>query len=191
MATTPHLPPRVSGRVGAFAVALGIGAAIAHHPGVAAADDTTTSSPSSSASASNTGPTRAASNTRSTRAAERAERRRERAERNSEARADVPLRIRDRSPNDGRKPPADPDPTPAVWAMAGAARRELGTDTTSAAARDTITATADMDNTVSVTAASPLGTQQQLEAEKVAAETVGTFPVKLMKRARSGVAKHR
>jgi len=49
-----------------------------------------------------------------------------------------------------------------VWTLAGSARREPGADAATATA-------------------SPLGTDQQLEAERIAAETVQTGPVKLMK----------
>ncbi|WP_102144699.1 DUF1214 domain-containing protein [Mycobacterium hubeiense] len=56
--------------------------------------------------------------------------------------------------------PVAPAQSPALWAMLGFARRELGH-------------TAVMD--------SPLGTPEQLEAERIATETVNTVPVRLMK----------
>ncbi|KRE33873.1 hypothetical protein ASG82_20720 [Mycobacterium sp. Soil538] len=159
MASTQQLPAQVIGRVGALAVALGIGVAIAHHPGVALADDDT------STAATSTSTSRAADQDRSPGAGRQARPNRHQARTHSE-RADVPLRPRARlsrtTASDAPRRPATPDPSPAVWALAGAARRELGIDP--------------------ATSVSPLGTEQQLQAEQVAAETVKTLPVKVMKR---------
>ena len=52
MAMTPNGYGRFIGRVGGLAVALGIGAAIANSPGIAAADDGESSSSESSSSSS-------------------------------------------------------------------------------------------------------------------------------------------
>ena len=52
MATTPSGYGRFIGRVGGLAVALGIGAAIANSPGIAAADDGESNSSESSESSS-------------------------------------------------------------------------------------------------------------------------------------------
>ncbi|MCV7070020.1 DUF1214 domain-containing protein [Mycobacterium rufum] len=159
MARTEHLPPQLIGRVGALAVALGIGAAIAQHPGVALADDDTTSASTSSPG------TRAADTDRAAGAASPTRRTRQQAVLRSD-RAETPLRPRSRrtatAADEPPRRPSTPDPSPAVWALAGAARRELGIDP--------------------ATSTSALGTEQQLQAEQVAAETVQTLPVKLMKR---------
>ena len=160
VASTQQLPAQVIGRVGALAVALGIGVAIAHHPGVALADDDT------SAASASTSASRAADRHGSPDGARKARPTRHQAATHSD-RADVPLRPRSRlnrtaAADDPPRRPATPDPSPAVWTLAGAARRELGIDP--------------------VAGVSPLGTEQQLQAEQVAARTVQTLPVKVMKR---------
>ncbi|BBX71221.1 hypothetical protein [Mycolicibacterium psychrotolerans] len=163
MATTQQLPAQVIGRVGALAVALGIGVAIAHHPGVALADDDT--STAATATSTSTSTSRAADQDGPSGAGTLARPNRDQAGTDSE-RADVALRPRARlsrtTAGDLPRRPATPDPSPAVWAVAGAARRELGIDPAGSV--------------------SPLGTEQQLQAEQVAAETVQTLPVKVMKR---------
>jgi Protein of unknown function (DUF1214) len=80
-------------------------------------------------------------------------------------------------------PPADPD-TPAgtlgVLSMVGTARRaqaDVSATTTSAAASQS----AVVEQSAAATAVSPLGTPEQLAAERLAAETVNTLPVRLMK----------
>ena len=80
--------------------------------------------------------------------------------------------------------PVAPAQPPTVWAMLAWVRREIGhiavravPATTSAAALQT----GELSQSVSAPAVSPLGTPEQLAAEKVAAETVNTLPVKLMK----------
>lgn len=86
-------------------------------------------------------------------------------------------------------PPAAPAPAPALWATLAWARREIGhmanpapnpagTDTVAAT---TGTSTTPIEPAVSITATSPLGTQQQLDAERIAVRTVNTLPVALMK----------
>lgn len=74
-------------------------------------------------------------------------------------------------PADDESGPAAP--AAALLTMTGSARREVGTEAITTAAPPTTTAT--------TTLASPLGTEQQLEAERIAAQTVKTWPVKLMK----------
>ncbi|MDV3125445.1 DUF1214 domain-containing protein [Mycobacterium sp. 21AC1] len=83
--------------------------------------------------------------------------------------------------------PVAPAPSPAAWAMLGWARREIGhADTPAAIAKSAPTTTVHA-QTVSATmdtmaaTDSPLATPEQLAAEKVAAQTVNTLPVKLMK----------
>jgi hypothetical protein len=77
-------------------------------------------------------------------------------------------------------PVAPPQP-PAAWAMLGWVRRELGhidSRLVSAAGGPVAVLAAD---DVSATPASPLATQQQFNAEKIAGQTARSFPVTLMK----------
>lgn len=62
-------------------------------------------------------------------------------------------------------------PAAALLSLTGTARRELGTETAP---------TAELSSHPTSTV-SPLGTEEQLEAERVATQTVDTWPVKLMK----------
>lgn len=84
-------------------------------------------------------------------------------------------------------PPADaptaPAQAPALWAMLGWVRREIGHVPAPAIASSapTVTSTSLVAPSAAITATSPLGTQQQLEAERRAAETANTLPVALMK----------
>ena len=64
--------------------------------------------------------------------------------------------------------PTTPPPSPAMWTMAGVARREVGDVTTPAPS-------------AALQATSQLGTQQQLDAERTATQTYNTLPVALMK----------
>ncbi len=79
--------------------------------------------------------------------------------------------------------PADnttaPD-TAALLTLAGSARRETDTDATPPPAPQTTTAVAASSIVASETV-SALGTAQQLEAERIAAETVKSLPMQLMK----------
>ena len=176
------------GRVGGLAVAVGIGLAIANSPAAAVADDGS-SGPDSSSSSSTSSSAASDSNDSATdrdsptsrKARRQAEADDDRKHSDGEAaqalETTTPTPTRRRSvrvaslpsgesavehePSGATDDPAAPVQSAAVWTLAGSARREQGTDAT--------------------TAASPLGTDQQLDAERIAAETVQTGPVKLMK----------
>ncbi|MDT5078019.1 MAG: hypothetical protein QOJ80_2656, partial [Mycobacterium sp.] len=77
--------------------------------------------------------------------------------------------------------PATPPRAPAMWAALGWMRRELGHAVTPSASVAAATTTSLLKPTPSITATSPLGTEQQLDAERLAAQTVNTLPVALMK----------
>lgn len=270
---------RFVGRVGALAVALGIGVAIANNPAVALADDGGSDSSSSSSSSSSAGtssssasndnaaPTGTTKTTKTTKIKNTKPDQKVGTEtagdRASEAGADADTEEigKPRTPNKRTKPtlrtsaatatadrvaetaadpssePAErdaapdsqdvvvhtlagadddttgtagaaeaiaekavpatpaPAPAPALWATLAWARREIGhmanpssnpaaTGTVAATASTTgtsTTSTAPVEPAVSITATSPLGTQQQLDAERIAWRTVNTLPVALMK----------
>ncbi|AFM16436.1 hypothetical protein Mycch_1639 [Mycolicibacterium chubuense NBB4] len=176
----------VIGRVGGLAVALGIGVALANGSGVATAEDGASSpaSSSSSQSSSRQAPSKAARGNRETR--ETRETKTPRARHADSPRDDdrghrfarrtqVAVSSTPRLP----RTPAVPATSPSQWVMAGAARRELGTETVAAEGRKAAVATAATDDSAAQVT-SPLGTPQQLEAEQLAAETVRTWPVRLM-----------
>ncbi|MGV0740934.1 DUF1214 domain-containing protein [Mycolicibacterium sp. XJ870] len=81
----------------------------------------------------------------------------------------------------------EPAPSPAAWVMAAAARREIGhadSPARTVQAEATVqaqTVSATTDATTVATADNPLATPEQLAAEKLAAETVKTLPVRIMK----------
>lgn len=78
--------------------------------------------------------------------------------------------------------PVTPPPTPADWVKAAIVRREIGHDAGPAKTVKIAPATTVAAQTVSVsTQDSPLKTPEQLEAEQIAARTVKTLPVRLMK----------
>ncbi|MCW2520176.1 MAG: hypothetical protein JWR46_2795, partial [Mycobacterium sp.] len=77
--------------------------------------------------------------------------------------------------------PATPPQAPAMWAALGWVRREPGHPVTPTAGIAAATTTSLLQPTRSITATSPLGTEQQLDAERLAAQTVNTLPVALMK----------
>ncbi|MCW2512339.1 MAG: hypothetical protein JWR11_1381 [Mycobacterium sp.] len=77
--------------------------------------------------------------------------------------------------------PATPPQAAPTWTMLGLARRETVRVATTPAKAAEATTTAVVQPTVSVTVTSPLGTQQQLDAERIATQTVDTLPVALMK----------
>lgn len=256
---------RFVGRVGALAVALGIGVAIANNPAVALADDGGSDSSSSSSSAgtssssgsnenaASTGTTKTTKTTKTkdTQPDQKADETEPAGDRASAAGADADaeeigkpakpnkrtkptLRTsaatatadrvaetaadpssepaeRDDAPDSqdvvvhtlvaaeaiaANAPPAAPAPAPALWATLAWARREIGhmanpspnpagTGTVAATASPVSTASttsaAPVEPAVSITATSPLGTQQQLDAERIAWRTVNTLPVALMK----------
>lgn len=80
-------------------------------------------------------------------------------------------------PSDVTDDPEAPATATAMWTMAGSARRGLSADVATTAAPSSSTA----EVSASVAVVSPLATEQQLEAERIAAQTVETWPVKLMK----------
>lgn len=215
---------RFIGRVGALAVTLGIGTAIANSPGIAAADDGTSGAVSSDAVSSNAVSTNAASsNAVSSNAgagsaagpsesdpgsetkdtdpevaedpevakepddeldsdsdsdsasptAEVTSSNREATRNSVEVVAPAIEAESDKSADDEPESPA----TAAMVTLAGSARREIAPDTTSPHASPV----ARVSQSVAATAGPLLGTRQQLEAERLAAQTVRTWPVRLMK----------
>ncbi len=80
-------------------------------------------------------------------------------------------------PSDVTDDPATPATATAMWTMAGSARRGLDAEVAPTAEPSFSTAAV----SASVAVVSPLATEQQLEAERIAAQTVETWPVKLMK----------
>jgi hypothetical protein len=79
--------------------------------------------------------------------------------------------------------PVTPPEPPTLWTLLGFVRREIGEVSDPAAARTgaATVSTSLVEPTASVTASSPLGTQQQLDAEALAAQTANTLPVQIMK----------
>ena len=80
--------------------------------------------------------------------------------------------------------PVAPVQPPTLWAMLAWVRREIGhiaaLPSPPPHPRPALQ-TGELNQSVSTLAVSPLGTPEQLEAEKIAAQTVNTLPVKLMK----------
>lgn len=74
--------------------------------------------------------------------------------------------------------PVTPPEPPTLWTLLGWVRREIGQVTSTGVAT---TSTSAVEPTASIAAPSPLGTQQQLDAERLAAQTANTLPVQLMK----------
>jgi hypothetical protein len=200
VATTPYSYGRFIGRVGGLAVALGIGAAIANGPAIAAADDSQASSSESGA------PGSTASSTTHEDGAEQKSTPKTVTESTSTSKEDEPAANRKKKKATSESKPADDDtasqttiatiakttvakantvddPAPkpiapaetlAVASTVGAASREV-THTTTSSTTTTPTVTAQTQ------AVSPLGTPEQLAAERRPAETVNTLPVQLMK----------
>jgi hypothetical protein len=80
--------------------------------------------------------------------------------------------------------PAAPVDSPALWTLLGWARREIGTTSVPLSAATTPTPlvpAATLNANVTTLAASPLGTDQQLAAERIATESANSLPVALMK----------
>jgi len=203
VATTPYSYGRFIGRVGGLAVALGIGAAIANSPAIAAADDGQSSSSesgASSAAASSTThedgaeqkPTPKTETTDSKADAPASNRKKKKKAPEPESKTETAAAADDDAANhttttlakttiaesntaDEPAPkPTAPTDTLAVASTVGAASREVAQATASTTAT-TPTVTAQ------TLAVSPLGTPEQLAAERRAAETVNTLPVQLMK----------
>jgi hypothetical protein len=145
---SPYSYGRYIGRVGALAVALGIGSAIAGlSVGIAAADDG--GSPKSSASSANS-----ATGHPGPKAGPRKK---------------------------AAKPTASPSSASAKTASAAADSSRRATIGRSAPKPLSATQVAMVQQSVSTAADSPLGTPEQLAAEKTAAATVNTLPVQVMK----------
>lgn len=170
MATKPQLHGRYVGRVGALAVALGIGAAIAHGSAIAAADDSAASTDSTSTSDADTSSEDTTTQQDTGRDVDAADDSTEGRDDNTEDADDTDRRTKKATAEHASHTAEDDDfvdaaeeaPAPST------ARRETATETAT--------------ETVSVAAtSSPLGTQQQLEAEEIASRTVKTLPVQLMK----------
>ena len=212
MATTPCSQStdthygRFIGRVGGLAVALGIGVAIANHPGVASADDGQTSGVEKASATSESASTESSTNdddpvksvveqlhTRFNEARERAE----------STRDNVTSRLRTRETSMSSRLTQEPEeatnsvvsqiskstpkapkpaPNPALVAAAAFVRRELEHAVTPARTPQSVApATAAVAQTVTTQAVSPLGTPEQRDAEQTATETVNTLPVQLTK----------
>ncbi len=77
--------------------------------------------------------------------------------------------------------PATPAPNPAIVAVAGFVRREIEHAVTPVKSPESVAPTAAVTSSVTTQAVSPLGTQEQRDAEQAATETVNTLPVQLTK----------
>ena len=186
MATTPYRYGRFIGRVGGLAVALGIGAAIANSPAIAAADDgAPTSSDSSSSSASShdadTAKTTSKAETSEAAATPSSTDDQPPATRKKKKKAAAP-KAADSTASTASTTVSDPAPKPDAPAQTLAMVSTLSTASrevahTSGASSTTATPAI----TAQTLAVSPLGTPEQLSAEQRAAQTVNTLPVQLMK----------
>jgi hypothetical protein len=233
---------RFVGRIGALAVSLGIGVAIANCPGVAMADDGGSESSSTGQSSSGPSSDSPSSDNDSSKTAKPADTKdsdtdtapkatdakETDADSKSESKTESESESEPEKPNsrtskstaadttaadttatettdtettvaiaattittetpaaaavDAADEPSVPAPAPALWATLAWARREVGhaVSTTSAGGVESTTSTSQVQPAVSIAATSPLGTQQQLDAERIAARTVNTLPVALMK----------
>jgi hypothetical protein len=79
--------------------------------------------------------------------------------------------------------PVTPPEAPTLWTLLGWVRREIGQvfNPVSASTGVATMSTSLVEPTAAIAATSPLGTQQQLDAEALAAQTANTLPVQLMK----------
>ena len=80
--------------------------------------------------------------------------------------------------------PAAPIDSPALWTTLAWARREIGGTTAPLSAATTptpVVPAATLNANLTTLAVSPLGTEQQLAAEKIATQTANSLPVQLMK----------
>jgi hypothetical protein len=203
MATTPNGYGRFIGRVGGLAVALGIGVAIANGAATASADDGESSS-SESSSSSDSAPSPSASGTddsspasvenepesdgatagTATSTPSSDDDDPDTSKLKSTVTAQTVTISADEPDNDSQPAPADdsdaPAQTLAALSVAGTARRtQTETSTTNTSAP--VTQSAVVEQTAETAAVSPLGTPEQLAAERTATETVNTLPVQLMK----------
>ncbi|MBV5244970.1 hypothetical protein KUF57_15620 [Mycolicibacterium sp. PAM1] len=189
---------RFIGRVGGLAVALGIGAAIAAASPTAAAEDTPSSAASTGTEASGTeaSGTEASSSPSSDSESPARQRKPSRSEVET-AGEDRDARASERSDGDADdagadrlradEGPDDEDPADDERETPEPADEEPATAVAAATAPTATTSTAatpakpsDPDRSPAAPV-SPLATPQQLEAERIATETVGTWPVRLMK----------
>jgi hypothetical protein len=195
--TTTHYG-RFIGRVGGLAVALGIGVAIANNPAVASADEGQSASSEKTSTTSDTSDTNASTNdanpvksvvsqirSRVDEVREIADAARESVSGHVRSVADrdntsTPDRVMRTSVRQTPKP-ATPAPNPAVLAVAGFVRHEIENAVAPARTPEPIAPTAAVNQAVTTQAVSPLGTQDQLDAEQAATETVNTLPVALTK----------
>ena len=204
MATTPYSYGRFIGRVGGLAVALGIGAAIANNSAVAAAEDGQSSPSEASSSAgseSSAGPTakspdspepqpsNSAASTTNDDAAESdtptdghttPDQKADTSSPKSTVSAQTVTLHDDTKATTGKDPapkPAAPAETLAMASTLATANRERA----QAFASDPTDTTTQPVAAAQTVAVSPLGTPEQLEAERRAAETVNTLPVQFMK----------
>ena len=216
MAMTPNGYGRFIGRVGGLAVALGIGAAIASSPGIAAADDGESSSSESSSSSTSSSSSSSSESSSSPNASPAA------GEKDDEDDASAaPLDTLDtassasstndddpdsdtttpkstvsaqtvtktldepKDPSENATTPKDDKDAPAeslaLLSVAATARRTQADTPATTAPTAAVTQSAEVDQTLETTADSPLGTPEQLAAERIAAETVNTLPVMVMK----------
>ncbi len=90
-----------------------------------------------------------------------------------------------KDPTESATTPKDDEDAPAeslaLMSVAATARRTQSDTPTQTAPTAAVTQSAEVDQTVETTADSPLGTPEQLAAERIAAETVNTLPVMVMK----------
>lgn len=180
---------RFIGRVGGLAVALGIGAAIAAAAPTAAADDTGSSresgtDASSSASSDSESPARQRKPSRSEAETARDDQSVRTSERSDDDAAEAGT-DRSRGKDDTDDDTEDDDTTDDITdddvrEAAPASGAETATAAPAAPNPRAAAKPADADR-APVAPVSPLATPQQLEAERIATETVGTWPVRLMK----------
>jgi hypothetical protein len=209
MATTPSGYGRFIGRVGGLAVALGIGAAIANSPGIAAADDgesnssessesseSSSSSPAAStadnddddaAAPPDTGSSASSTNDDDDTDADTSTPKSTVSAQTVTKTIDEPKNPADSATESATTPKDDKDAPAeslALLSVAATARRtqtDTAATTATTAPTAAVTQSAELDQTVEATADSPLGTPEQLAAERVATETVNTLPVMVMK----------
>ena len=197
---------RFIGRVGGLAVALGIGVAIANHPGVASADDGQTSGAEKAPATSESASTESSTNdddpvksvvkqlhTRFDEARERAESTRDNVTGRLQARVTSVSSRLTQEPQEATNSvvsqiststpePPKPAPNPALVAVAAFVRRELEHAVTPVRTPPSVApAAAAVTQSVTTQAVSPLGTPEQRDAEETATETVNTLPVQLTK----------
>jgi hypothetical protein len=189
-----------------LAVALGIGAAIANSPGIAAADDgeskpsesseSSSSSPAAStadnddgvsAAPPDTGSSASSTNDDDDTDADTSTPKSTVSAQTVTKTIDEPKNPADSATESATTPKDDKDAPAeslALLSVAATARRtqtDTAATTATTAPTAAVTQSAELDQTVEATADSPLGTPEQLAAERVATETVNTLPVMVMK----------